>query len=129
MKPINPTPQYVQNPSGVLRIFQSFFRCLTNGIMLATGNKQDSNGNYISFALDNGDGIMFRVGASSSSLPNKWNGSSEVVLNHNLQRQPIGFILCDLDANAVIWRAANSTQTQMTLKTSNSACNATVYIF
>lgn len=114
----------------MLRWAQSIFKSLYAGIALAEGQQQDSNGIYNTFAVDNGNGIMFRIGATGSGLPNKWDGVTAIVtLNYQLGRSPIGFIVCDLDANAVIWRMAPGTATSMTLKTSNTAVNATVYIF
>ena len=130
MKPILPTLQQCQTPNGVLRVLQSIFDTLTNKTALAEGNLQDSNGIYTTFNVDNGNGIMMRVGAAGSGLPNEWDaGTSQVTLNHALKRQPIGFILCDLDANAVIWRVNPPTQDIMQLQTSDTTANITVYIF
>jgi hypothetical protein len=129
LKPIDPNLVHIKDP-GILRWAQSIFKVLTNNTTLAEGNLIDSTGVYTTFNVDNGNGIMFRVGASSSSLPNKWDaGTSQVDLNHALGRIPIGFIVCDLDANAIIWRATASTTGNMLLQTNNNACNATVYIF
>lgn len=114
----------------MLRWAQSVFKSLNAGVALAEGHTTDSSGIYTTFNVDNGNGIMFRIGSAASSLTNKWNaGTSQVNLNHALARAPIGFIVCDLDANAIIWRAANPTSSHMLLQTSNTACNATVYIF
>lgn len=130
MQPINPAKLQLTNPQQLGRWAQSVFASLKTGIMLAEGNVTDSNNVFNTFNADNGNGIMIRVGATGSSLPNKWNaGTSQVVLDHALMRLPVGFIVCDLDANAVIWRAANSTTSNMTLQTNNTAVNATVYIF
>lgn len=137
MKPINPSISDFATPQKMLNWAKSIFKTLYNGLRLADGAGTDSSGVYNSFAIDNGDGIMIRIGSAVSSEKFKWDaGTSEVTLNYQLQewngtpRQPIGFLVCDLDANAVIWRAVSPpTSTRMTLKTNNNAANATVYIF
>jgi hypothetical protein len=130
MKPIDPTFVHFQDLKGVLRWAQSIFKSLTGNISLATGNLQDSNGIYTTFNSDNGDGIMVRVGAAGSGLKYTWDaGTSQVTIDHALGRQPIGFILCDLDKNAVIWRVIPPTAQFMELQTSDNTCSATVYIF
>ena len=130
MQPINPSKLQLTNPANLARWAQSVFQCLKSGISLAAGNTTDSNDVYTTFNTDNGDGIMFRIGAAGSGLTNEWDsGTSQVVLNHALMRLPIGFIVCDLDGNAVIWRAAESTTDVMTLQISDTTVNATVYIF
>jgi hypothetical protein len=114
----------------MLRWAQSIFKSMFGNIALAEGNTTDSNGIYTTFNVDNGNGIMMRVGASGSSLRNKWDaGTSQVTLNHALGRQPIGFIVCDIDKNAVIWRVNPPTSGIMQLEISDNTANATVYIF
>jgi hypothetical protein len=125
MQPINPTAQLLSTPSGVLRWAQSVFKTLNGGVALASVSKSDANNIPDVFGVDNGNGIMIRLGPAYSM---KWSGSSAAI-NHGLQRYPIGFIICDTDANAVIWRSATSTESVITLTTSNNAVNCTIYIF
>ncbi|HEY1644771.1 MAG TPA: hypothetical protein VGF75_00095 [Candidatus Saccharimonadales bacterium] len=129
MKPINPTVSQINTPAGILRWAQSIFDTLVNKTALAEGNLQDSTGIYTTFNTDNGNGIMFRVGANGSGLTYAWDSSGQVTINHALKRPPIGFIICDLDGNATIWRYQVPTQDIMQLQTSDNTVNITVYIF
>jgi hypothetical protein len=126
---INPTKLGFTNFAQIFRWAQSVYQALTQGIILARGRTFDLNGIYNTFDPANGDGIMLRVGNNASSEHFKWDGTSKVVLTHNLQRQPTGFLVTDLDGNAVIWRVGKPTSTQITLQSSVNSVNATVYIF
>jgi hypothetical protein len=137
MKPINPSISDFGSPQKMLRWAQSIFKTIYNGLRLSDGAGVNSDGVFNTFAVDNGDGIMLRIGAAGSAEAITWDaGTSEATLNYQLVdptgvvRQPIGFIVCDLDDNAVIWRSVTPpTGTKMVLKTNNTAANATVYIF
>lgn len=129
MKPIDPNVVHIKD-AGILRWAQSIFKTLMSNTALAQGNLQDSNGIYTSFNIDNGNGIMFRVGAVGTGLTYEWDVvTSQVTINHALKRQPIGFILCDLDGNAVVWRVNPPTSDIMQLQISDNTVSADVYIF
>jgi len=130
LKPIDPSIVHFTNFPGVLRWAQSVFKTLVSNTALAEGNVQDSNGIYTSFNVDNGNGIMFRVGAVGTGLPYEWDaGTSQVTINHALGRQPIGFILCDIDGNANVWRINPPTSSLMQLQISDNTVSVDVYIF
>lgn len=129
MKPIDPSIVHIKD-KGILRWAQSVFKTLTSNTALATGNLTDSNGIYTSFNVDNGNGIMFRIGAVGSGLTYEWDaGTAKVTINHALGRQPIGFILCDIDGKATVWRVNPPTSSLMQLQIDDNTVNVDVYIF
>lgn len=129
--PINPTRGKFGNPNDVLRWAQNIYQCLRSGITLALGSGSDSNGVYNTFDSTNGDGIMVRVGAAGGSEPIKWNaGTSQASIAVNrLGRKPTGFIICDIDRPCYIYRTAPPTSSALVLKTSDTTCSITVWIF
>jgi predicted transcriptional regulator len=127
--PINPTKFKFTSFNDVFRWAQSVYTTLVQGISLARGHSTDITGIFNTFDPTNGDGIMLRIGALSSSEHFSWSAGNQVTLTHNLQRQPTGVIVTDLDGNAVIFRVGKPTGTQITLQTTSNTVNATVYIF
>lgn len=128
--PQNPTREKFQNFHNTLRWAQSVYKALNGGISIAIGRGTDASGVYNTFDTTNGSGKMVRIGAVASSEPLKWNsGTSQATIIHQLGTKPTGFHVTDLDGNAVIWRVGTPTTTQITLQISNTAINATVYVF
>jgi hypothetical protein len=128
--PQNPTRGKIVNFEQNLRFAQSVYTSLNGGITLASGRSTDATGVYNKFDMANGSGKMVRIGATGSTEPLKWNsGTSQATIIHQLGTKPTGFLITDLDGNAVIWRVGAPTNTQITLQISVNTVNATVYVF
>jgi len=85
------------------------------------------------FAKGNGSGILIRIaanGVTDTGAPYNWSASNTgIVINHGLQRQPIGYHVVDMDKVVQVYRtAAPDTQT-ITLAPSDNTASVTVYIF
>lgn len=128
---INPTAVKFNATQNILRWAQSVYTNLNAGLTLALGNKSDSSGVYNTFNRTNGDGIMIRVGAAAGSEPIKWDaGTSTAAISvATLGRKPTGWIICDIDKPASVYRSAAPTTTTLTLHTSDNTCSITVWIF
>jgi hypothetical protein len=129
--PINPTRTKFNNFNEVLRWAQSIYQSISGGITLALGKGSDINGVYNTFDKTNGDGIMVRVGAAASAEAIKWDagtGQASIAVN-TLGRKPTGWIICDIDRPASIYRNAPPTTSSLILKTSDTTCSITVWIF
>ncbi|HEY1645812.1 MAG TPA: hypothetical protein VGF75_05585 [Candidatus Saccharimonadales bacterium] len=127
--PINPSTSNINSFPNVLRWAQSVYKTIVRGISFALGNGSDSTGVYNTFDITNGDGIMVRVGASGGAEPIQWDGSSQADIALLLNRKPTGWIVCDIDKSATIWRVGAPTPTLLTLQTSDVTCSITVWIF
>lgn len=127
---INPSKQNLANPQHVLRQAQSVYTALTAGLADAAPLTTDAAGVYNTFAPDNGNGVMLRIGSSTSTEPNKWvTVDVGIVIQHGLGRQPIGFKLVDKDVSCDVYRTVPPDAQQITLACTNIAANVTVYIF
>lgn len=126
---INPQLGSLTNFTKVTQWAQSVYRTLNRGISLALGKNSDSSGVFNTFDITNGDGIMVRIGATGSSEPITWDGSAQATIALLLGRKPTGWILCDIDKSATIWRTVPPTPTQLILQTSDVTCSITVWIF
>jgi hypothetical protein len=128
---INPTANKFKTPNDILRWAQSVYKSIQGGISFALGKGSDNNGVYNSFDMTNGDGIMVRIGAAGGSELIKWNsGTGQATIPVNtLGRKPTGWILCDIDRAASIYRSAPPTSSSLILKTSDTTCSITVWIF
>ena len=130
MKQINPSQSNFNRRGGALRNAQSVYKVLTAGVALAQPTGTDATGVYNSFEQDNGNGVMLRVGGSASSEPLKWAGSNvTLVINHGLQRQPIGFWVCDKDKTCDVYRTAVPNSDTISLACTDGTANTTIYIF
>jgi hypothetical protein len=128
-QPINPQAGVFNSTNKILRWAQSVYKALSGGIIFATGRGSDSNGVFNTFDNASGDGIMVRVGATGGTEPTQWNGSSQATIALLLGRKPTGWILCDIDKAANIFRVGAPTTTSLTLQTSDATCSITVWIF
>ncbi len=130
MQAINPTKSTFGSPTGVLRQAQSVYVALTAGLADAVPVSTDLSGVYNKFVPDNGNGVMLRIGASTSKEPIKWvTVNVGVPIQHGLGRQPIGFKLVDKDQSCDVFRTVPPDANQITLACTNIAANTTVYIF
>lgn len=130
MKPITPTQSIFKTPGGPLRVQQSTFKMANGGIADASPVGTDATGVYNKFQQDNGNGVMLRIGSSSSSEPIHWVTSNVgVAINHGLQRQPIGWYVADKDKTCDIYRTAVPNSNTITLACTDATANCTVYIF
>lgn len=134
MKSINPTSSNHSNITGTLRVSQSVYKTLNQGIELAVPLGQDSTGVYNKFAPGNHSGQMIRICASgTANVDYAWPATpgDPLVINHGLLKQPLGFHVTDIDAAAKIYRVAGATlnANSISLATDTPTCNATVFIF
>lgn len=130
MKPVNPSLGNAATQRGQLRQAQSVYKALNGAMAEAQPTGQDATGVYNKFQQDNGNGVMLRIGSSTSAEPIKWvTVDVGVVINHGLQRQPIGFRVFDKDVSCDIYRTAVPDVNTITLASTNIAANVTVYIF
>lgn len=130
MRQINPSQSNFNKTGGALRNAQSVYKSLSGGIAQAQPTGTDATGVYNQFQQDNGDGIMLRIGSSSSSEPIKWAASNTgLAINHGLQRQPIGFYIADKDKTCDVYRTAVPNINTITLAITDATANVTVYIF
>jgi hypothetical protein len=92
----------------------------------------DSTGTPAAFTKGNGSGILIRIGASGSTngpIYNWTTSNTGIAVNHQLQRQPIGFHLVDSDKALQVYRVGTANTNTITLAPSDATANATVYIF
>ena len=128
-QPINPSSSNFNRPNGTLRWAQSIKRALNQGVLFANPVGQNSQKVYNKFQSDNGNGTMVRIGATGSGEDYEWPAAnSGVVIYHNLGRQPIGFIVHDIDGDARVYRTVAPDDQQITLACTDNTKNATVYI-
>ena len=130
MKITNPDHTLIKD-RGILRWAQSVAKAITTGLSFGQPTGTNVAGIYNAFMQDNLDGVLIRIGAFGGSEIYNWPGSNiGLAINHGLQRQPIGFLVCDLDAAATIYRTVTPpTPDLITLAITVSTTNATVYIF
>jgi hypothetical protein len=130
MNPINPSQSSMTRPGGTVRQAQSVYKVLNGGISESQPTGQDPSGVFNKFQQDNGAGVTLRIGALGSAEPLKWTGNNiGLVINHGLQRQPIGFRIHDQDQGGTVYRTVPPDATQITLATTSDIMNVTVYIF
>lgn len=102
-----------------------------------TGNTPTSgfgvnNGVYTQFERGNGSGVLVRIaanGVTGTGASYNWDGSGQVVINHGLLKQPIGFKVVDVDKDARIYRSAAPDSNTITLSSTDKTASVTVYIF
>jgi hypothetical protein len=127
---INPSKSNFSTQQGTLRQAQSAYIALNGGLADAVPTGTDADGVYNTFQPDNGNGVMLRIGAAGSTEPIQWvTVDVGVVIQHGLQRQPIGFKLVDKDQSCDVYRTVPPDNQQITLATTNVSANVTVYVF
>jgi len=134
MKSLNPTSSNHSNLSGALRVSQSVYKVLNQGLELAVPIGQDSTGVYNQFEPGNHAGVMVRICATGTpNVPYAWPGTAgfPLVINHGLLKQPLGFHVTDVDDAAKIYRVKNAdlNSNVISLATDTPTCSATVFIF
>lgn len=139
MIPQNPQTFAATVPRQQLQQSQSVYNTLNGNTDFGTptGNAPTgagvNAGVYTQFARGNGSGVLIRIaanGVTGTGAPYNWAGSNVgVPINHGLQRQPIGFIVCDKDKTVDIYRTAAPNSTQITLAPTDNSASVTVYIF
>lgn len=130
--PIEPTIHVMNDSRQMLRWMQSVYKTLVGGTMLAQPVGTNAQGIYNKFVLANGNGVMIRIGAAGSGETYTWNSiNSTVVINHGLQRQPIGFHVVDADGLIVVYRTAGQplNKDNIYLSANVPNVNTTIYIF
>jgi len=98
-----------------------------------TGTSGINAGVYTKFQKGNGSGVLIRIAANGNTTSGAgymWGANgANVVINHGLGRQPIGFHVVDADGNTSVYRTAAPDSTQITLTTTNNAVSNTIYVF
>lgn len=91
-----------------------------------------NDGIFTMFRKGNGSGQLFRIaaaGVTGTGAPYNWTSSGALVINHGLQRLPIGFQVVDKDKPVDIHRTAQSTKDNIYLTCSDSSASVTLYVF
>ena len=121
-----------------LKWIQSTFKVLSGNISLGEPALQDATaginkGVFTTFEKGNGSGVLIRVaanGVSGSGAAYNWTGVNVgIPINHGLQRQPVGFFICDKDKTVDVYRTAPPDATQITLAPTDNSASVTLYIF
>jgi len=130
MLPISPDRHTITD-SGVLHWAQSVYRALNKALSLGEPIGQNAALVYNQFTQDNTNGVLIRIGAAGGTEVYNWPAPNVgIAINHGLQRQPIGFITCDIDAGGIIYRTVSPpTADTIVLACTSGVANATVYIF
>jgi hypothetical protein len=128
MLPINPNSLgNLSSLTQVLRWAQSVYKVLNGGTQIVTPATQNAAGVYNTFNQDNFNGLMVRIGPTESVT---WTSSSgATAINHGLQKQPIGFIICDKDKTCDIWQTNTPTSSVISLACSDATAEVTLFIF
>ena len=129
-RPYDPNTFAHELPIAHRQFVQSVQQVLTGNIDMGTPVNKDATGQYNQFDKGNGSGILLRIGAHGSTGNNlTWPASGNLVINHGLQRQPIGCHLVSSDAQLTICQPVAPDSNVITLLPSTNTANATVYIF
>jgi len=112
-----------------LRWAQNVDKAFNGNIDMGIPTGKNSAGVYNTFSPGNSSGVLIRVGATGSGEIYAWDSTGAVTINHELNRQPIGFKIVDKDAAVDIYRTAVPTVTQIALKATVNTVNVTLYIF
>ena len=130
-KCLNPVDFSLGMPRLLIQWAQTVYTALNGGISFGVPTSKDSTGVWNEFNQDTSDGVLIRIGASGTTeQANVWTTSGTgIIINHGLQRQPIGFIVCDKDKTVDVWRTTTPDQNQITLAPSDATANVLIYIF
>jgi hypothetical protein len=139
MLPQNPQVVARQVSREHLTLMQSVNNVLTGNIDMGspTGNAPSSAGVnagvYTQFQKGNGSGVLIRVaanGVTGTGASYNWGAANVgIVINHGLQRKPIGFHVVDKDGVVDIYRTAAPDENQITLAPTDNTKSVTVYVF
>jgi hypothetical protein len=139
MKPYDPNTFAPSLPTVHRQWIQTVQQTLTGNVDMGTptGNAPTSAGVnagvYTQFEQGNGSGILIRIAASgvlNTGASYNWAGTGTgIVINHGLQRQPIGFHVVDQDKAVQVYRTAPPTNQTVTLASSDNTASVTVYVF
>jgi hypothetical protein len=130
-KSINPVDHCLGMPRQQLQWAQTVHTVLNGGVSLGVPTSKNLAGVYNNFNQDTSDGVLIRIGASGTTEQKyTWTASNVgVVINHELQRQPIGFHVVDSDKDVRIYRTTTPNTNQITLAPTDATANVTLYIF
>jgi len=113
-----------------LKWAQSVDKTLSAGVDMGVPIGQDPTGVYNAFEQGNSNGTLIRIGATASTEAIKWSGIGVgIVIQHGLDRQPIGFKIVDKDKSVDVFRTAVPTDTTITLAPTDNTASVTVYVF
>lgn len=139
MKPYDPNTFAPSLPTVHRQWIQTVQQTLTGNVDMGTptGNAPASAGVnagvYTQFQQGNGSGVLIRIaanGVADTGAPYNWGATgADVVINHGLQRQPIGFHVVDQDNPVQVYRTAPPTDQTLTLASSDNTVSVTVYVF
>jgi hypothetical protein len=127
----NPNDMGRDVPRLQLQWSQTVHQVLNGGVTLGLPTSKNQAGVYNEFTQDTSDGVLIRIGAAGTTEQKYlWTTpGTGVVINHGLQRQPIGFKIVDKDKTVDVWRTAVPDKDTIILAPSDSTVNVTLYIF
>jgi hypothetical protein len=130
-KTINPVDMARELPREHLQWVQSVHKEINGGLDIGRPVSKDSTGTWSTFNQGNGNGVLIRVGAAGTSNGRyNWTAANVgVVINHGLNRQPVGYHVVDMDKMVTVFRTVVADAIQITLAPSDATVNVTVYIF
>jgi hypothetical protein len=137
-KPFDPNSFAPSLPTGHRQWVQSVQSVMSGNVDMGnpTGNAPSSAGInagvYTQFEKGNGSGVLIRVAANGvmgTGAQYNWPTSGSLVINHGLQRKPIGFHSVDADGVSTISRTAPPDDVQITLATTDKTVSNTIYVF
>jgi hypothetical protein len=132
MQTVRPSQQTTKTQSGLIRLMGSVYSALSGGLTYGSPTGVlDSTGCLSEFTTDNVNNTIVRIGANGSTNGQyQWSSGGVAVINHGLQRQPIGFKILDKDGACDIYRTGGApTNNLIQLTCSVPSVNATVEIF
>ena len=131
MRPYDPNTFAPSLPTTQKQWAQSVHQVLTGNVDMGTPtSSKDSTGQYNEFQKGNGSGVLIRVGATGSiGNANTWPSSGNLVVNHELLRQPIGCHIVSSDKQLTLCQPVAPDKNNITLLPSDPTANATIYVF
>lgn len=127
MQPITPTPTLPQDD-----LNKSLNKVLTGNVSPGNGLTFDTNGQPLTYSIDNQSGVLLRIGAVGNPVgaPFAWTGSNtNLTIQHNLNKVPYGFHIVAKSATCdVFWGTIQPTLMNITLQTTNDAADVTIFV-
>lgn len=130
-KSVNPNDFALGMPTQQLKWAQSTHQVLNGQIDQGTPTSKDSTGNWNAFANPNINGVLIRIGASGTA-DNKYawtTSNTPIMINHGLQRQPIGVRLENNDKDVRIFQPTVADETNVYVAPTDATANCTLFIF
>lgn len=136
-KTFNPSALLPQMTVQMREWVQSLHKTLNGNMDIGVPLKQNPvagiNKNvYTQFDKGNGSGILIRIaahGVTGTGAKYNWPAVGSLVINHGLDRQPIGFRIEDCDKDVRVFRTASPNSVQITIQPTDVTASVTLYIY